>query len=103
MRLSILSLGLLISVAAPAMASLGEINITSYIIIERNVGEVLGTVQLNGQPAAIVTVNNGGAKYSTLTDANGKWSVLTAVRSNTVEATARQLDGQGAPVIAEAA
>ena len=102
MRSFILPLALALAVVSPVLASIGDITIGSFIAIGDNFGEVRGKVVLNGEPGAIVSVKNGGAVYSTLTDEKGSWSVLLALRSNSVEASARSLSGQGAPTLTEA-
>jgi hypothetical protein len=83
--------------AMPLRAAPGQITITSFIRVTENIGEVRGKVALNEDKAALVTVTNGNTAYSTATDANGGWALMLALRSNTVTATARALDGTSRP------
>ncbi len=103
MRSLILPVTLLLTAAAPALAALGEVTITSAILITQDLGECRGKVALNGAPGALVTIKNGAAAYTTPTDDAGNWSVVFGVRSNNITATARTFDGQtGNGTLAEA-
>lgn len=96
MRATLTLLLLVLATALPLSAAPGEITITSFIRVTENVGEVRGKVLLGEDKGALVTVTNGNTAYSTATDAAGGWAILIALRSHTVNATARALDGSSA-------
>lgn len=89
--------------AGPVLATPGTVVIRSFIKVGDDLGEVRGRVELNGDPVALVTLSNGNTNYSTLTDAQGAFAALIALRSNSVTATARGLDGSGGRSLVEAA
>lgn len=90
------SLALVLALASAVNAAPGEITISSFIRVTENVGEVRGKVALGEDKGALVSVKNGPTSYSTTTDAEGNWALLLALRSNTVTASVRALDGSDA-------